>query len=180
MGTIINHTTVRTRLRPFWLRTSRSSAFCYGVWVGLRSRNFYPTPTGREGCVFHCRPRGHQRLISTFVRVLDAGVLTLFGLLTLTQPVWLKALKSEKIPTFHLAAIVSFSTILLVPELQSQSVWASRIGTPSIQQWFEHALLTGTYPLFPWFMYAIFGAWMRSVTSSQGCFQPAKRLCQCW
>ena len=102
------------------------------------------------------------------------GVLTLFGLLTLTQPVWLKGLKCEKIPTFHLAALVSFSTILLVPELQGQSVWASRIGTPSIQQWFEHALLTGTYPLFPWFMYTMFGAWIAISDGKPGMFPTSK------
>ena len=102
------------------------------------------------------------------------GVLTLFALLTLAQPLWLKALQSEQIPTFHLTVLASFCIIFLAPEFQGQSVWASRIETESVQQWFEHALLTGTYPLFPWLMYAMFGAWIAISDGKPGMFPASK------
>ena len=102
------------------------------------------------------------------------GVLTLFALLTLTQPLWLKALQSEQIPVFHLTAVAFFSVIFLASEFQGQSVWTSRIETVSVQQWFEHALLTGTYPLFPWLIYAMFGAWIAFSDGMPGMFPASK------
>ena len=102
------------------------------------------------------------------------GVLTLFALLILTQPLWLKVLQSERIPVFHLTVLAFFSVIFLAPGLQGESAWASRIGTASIQQWFEHALLTGTYPLFPWLIYAMFGAWIAISDGKPGMF-PANK-----
>ena len=102
------------------------------------------------------------------------GVLTLFALLTLAQPLWLKALQSEQIPTFHLTVLASFCIIFLAPEFQGQSVWASRIETEGIQQWAGHALLTGTYPLFPWLMYAMFGAWIAFSDGKPGLFPSNK------
>lgn len=98
------------------------------------------------------------------------GVLTLFALLTLTQPVWLKVLKYDKIPTFHLAILVTFGVILFASDFQGQSVWERRIETETIQKWFSHALLTGTYPLFPWFIYAMFGAWIAISDGKPGMF----------
>ena len=98
------------------------------------------------------------------------GVLTLFALLTLTQPLWLRALQLEQIPAFHLTVLASFCIIFVVPGLQGESAWANRIETESIQQWLEHALLTGTYPLFPWLMYAMFGAWIAISDGKPGMF----------
>ena len=77
------------------------------------------------------------------------GVLTLFALLTLTQPFWLRALNYEKIPAFHLVTLISFSVILFAPEFQGQSAWESRVETDSILKWFRHSLLAVTYPLIP-------------------------------
>ena len=102
------------------------------------------------------------------------GVLTLFALLTLTQPFWLRALNYEKIPTFHLVMLISFSAILFAPEFQGQSAWGSRVETDSILKWFKHALLTGTYPLFPWLLYALFGAWIAISDDRPGVFPASK------
>ena len=102
------------------------------------------------------------------------GVLTLFALLTLTQPFWLRALNYEKIPAFHLVTLISFSVILFAPEFQGQSAWESRVETDSILKWFKHALLTGTYPLFPWLMYAMFGAWIAISDGKPGVFPASK------
>ena len=102
------------------------------------------------------------------------GVLTLFALLTLTQPFWLRALNYEKIPAFHLVTLISFSVILFAPEFQGQSAWERRVETDSILKWFKHALLTGTYPIFPWLLYALFGAWIAISDGKPGMFPASK------
>ena len=102
------------------------------------------------------------------------GVLTLFALLTLTQPFWLRALNYEKIPAFHLITLISFSVILFAPEFQGQSAWERRVETDSILKWFKHALLTGTYPIFPWLLYALFGAWIAISDGKPGMFPASK------
>ena len=91
------------------------------------------------------------------------GVLTLFGALILTQPLWLAPFlrwpqRNHELLLFFFSATLIFVT--LFPLAQGPSVWNLRVQTSSISQWVEHALLTGTYPLFPWVLFASFGAWI--------------------
>lgn len=91
------------------------------------------------------------------------GVLTLFAILILIQPLWVKPFLSSQQGS-HMSFLAALTVVLLfttyASTLQGPGVWASRIQTTGVTQWLEHAMLTGTYPLLPWLIFAMFGAWI--------------------
>ena len=93
------------------------------------------------------------------------GVLTLFALLILFQPFWIKPFHSSQ-QNSHIGFLAGLAAVLLftayASAIQGPSVWSSRIQTTGVTQWFEHAFLTGTYPFLPWVIFAMFGAWIGS------------------
>lgn len=91
------------------------------------------------------------------------GVLTLFGALILSQPLWLKPLQINQENSNGVFLLVLVATLLFATfcsTLMGPSDWNSRITTNGVGQWFEHALLTGTYPVVPWVVFAMLGAWI--------------------
>ena len=96
------------------------------------------------------------------------GILTLFAVLILTQPLWLKPIQTSK--SFILMGMGSiFAFTLFLSDYQGSSVWNDRIVTENTFQWLNHVLFTGTYPLLPWIMFAMVGAWIAS-SSEKGTF----------
>ena len=99
--------------------------------------------------------------------VFSPGVLTLFGLLILTQPLWLDPMTrapQRSNAVFFTALTGVMMVTLLFSSIQGPSTWDARNETNSMLQWIKHALFSGTYPLFPWVIFATLGAFI----SSQG------------
>jgi hypothetical protein len=91
------------------------------------------------------------------------GVLTLFGLLILLQPAWLvPATKKPNRSHLPFLTILGFSLFftLFLSQWQGSIEWSVRNETSSVSQWIHHALLTGTYPVMPWVVFASLGAWI--------------------
>lgn len=87
------------------------------------------------------------------------GVLTLFSLLYITAPAWVKVKNFDLV--MQLCILISIASLcILIP--QGSFEWDSRVQTLSSIQMLEHLLLTGLYPLFPWIFFAILGAALSS------------------
>ena len=88
------------------------------------------------------------------------GVLSLMALLILTEPAWAMPWH-RKIgsPNQRLAAVVLAMMALTFfgADLQGPSSWYDRVHVPSFTTWCTHLVITGTYPLFPWVVFAAFG-----------------------
>ena len=92
------------------------------------------------------------------------GVLSLFAILYLLAPLWVRIARNS----------VAFGTTLVligiinsVPSPGDASLsWDDRIETSGIDQILSHMLVTGTYPLFPWIFFSILGAGINIHTPS--------------
>lgn len=87
------------------------------------------------------------------------GVLSLMGLLIISEPIWSRPIRASKHITrsFGVMALSCFTVILLFPEIQGDRLWSSRIQSSNFVIIVQHLILTGTYPLFPWFLFAVLG-----------------------
>ena len=109
--------------------------------------------------------------------VFTPGVLTLFAVLILIQPLWVRPFKNyHERKNFILWASIfaTLAIVYFVSGLQGSKVWDERIEVASIIIWFSHLLLTGTYPLFPWLIFAILGSWIASQKDSRLTFPVTK------
>ena len=84
------------------------------------------------------------------------GVLTLFAVLYLLAPLWLR-IAQNKIGFGSTLVLIGVVNWAFVPGNATLS-WADRIEVTSIAEFFTHLLVTGTYPLFPWVFFSILGA----------------------
>lgn len=108
---------------------------------------------------------GCQGLVNLFAPhlfdPLTPGILSLMGLLILTEPIWsLRWLETtyshpQKARTF--VGLFMISTPFLLGEAQSVSSWESRIHVSSWPELLQHTVLTGLYPVIPWVCFALFG-----------------------
>lgn len=108
---------------------------------------------------------------------LTPGVLTLFAILTLTQPLWVKPFrintnKSSLILWVWIFTILT--TVFFLSDLQGSSQWSDRVEVSSIIILFKHLILTGTYPLFPWIIFAVFGSWIACKQEGERTFPISK------
>lgn len=87
------------------------------------------------------------------------GVLSLMGLLVLTQPWWGKRWMEKSLHNMMLFCGQLVLLMALLDPFQSPSDWGARVGTPTLEAFGWHLLLTGTYPLIPWVIFAVLG-WM--------------------
>jgi len=87
------------------------------------------------------------------------GVLSLLGLLIISEPLWSWPLRTSKHATRSFAAmsLACFTMIFIFPEIQGDGQWSSRTQSNSINMVAQHLIFTGTYPLFPWFLFAVLG-----------------------
>lgn len=87
------------------------------------------------------------------------GVLSLMGLLVLLKPFWAWPLTAFKSPAISFVFFFGICTaiILIFPQLQGESLWSIRVETQDVSTAVSHLLLTGTYPLFPWVLFASLG-----------------------
>ena len=88
------------------------------------------------------------------------GVLSLFALLVLTQPWWLAVVQRGHVTTGVAMALVASATFNGGAGPVGLT-WSDRIAVDGVSTWAMHALLTGTYPLMPWLVFAMAGAWIQ-------------------
>ena len=101
--------------------------------------------------------------------VFTPGILSLFALLILLKPLILKIISTMQ----TLFGFVGITVVMilfndLVYNIQGSNSWDSRVFTDSIVTALNHLLLTGTYPLFPWMIYAVVGAFLGSSITEGG------------
>ena len=87
--------------------------------------------------------------------IITPGILSLFALLYLTSPLWVKVKEMDIVLQICILLSISFMCIIMP---QGSLEWDSRIEIYSIFEYFSHLLLTGLYPLFPWIFFAILGS----------------------
>ena len=93
--------------------------------------------------------------------VFTPGILSLFAILIITAPLWLKISRWQVMPGLPFWLILLpllCSTSFLLPNMMGGSTWDSRVETSNIGQIISHLFFTGLYPLIPWLAFAIFGA----------------------
>ena len=97
------------------------------------------------------------------------GILSLFALLILLKPLILKI--TSTIQTLSGFVGITIAMILfndLVYNFQGANSWDSRVFTDDLVTGLNHLLFTGTYPLFPWMVFAVVGAFLGSSITEGG------------
>ena len=84
------------------------------------------------------------------------GVLSLFAILYLLAPLWIRIARNS-IAFGTILVLIGIINTTFLPGDVSLS-WNDRIETSGISQLILHLLVTGTYPLFPWMFFSILGA----------------------
>ena len=84
------------------------------------------------------------------------GVLSLFAILYLLAPIWIR-ISRNSIAFGATLVLIGIINTAFSPGDSSLS-WNDRIEAVTIIQFFSHLLVTGTYPLFPWMFFSILGA----------------------
>ena len=84
------------------------------------------------------------------------GVLSLFAILYLLAPIWIR-ISRNSIAFGATLVLIGFINTAFLPGDSSLS-WNDRIEAITIIQFLSHLLVTGTYPLFPWMFFSILGA----------------------
>jgi surface polysaccharide O-acyltransferase-like enzyme len=83
------------------------------------------------------------------------GVLSLFAILYLIAPIWLRIAENIAFCCTVLFGICIINLVLLPGD--SSLGWNDRITSNGIE-FINHLVLTGTYPVFPWVFFSILGA----------------------
>ena len=84
------------------------------------------------------------------------GVLSLFAILYLLAPIWIRISRNSIAFGAALVLIGIINTVFSPGD--SFLSWDDRIEATTITQFLSHLLVTGTYPLFPWMFFSILGA----------------------
>jgi len=84
------------------------------------------------------------------------GVLSLFAILYLLAPIWVRIARNSIAFGATLVLIGIINTVFSPGD--SSLSWNDRIEAITIIQFLSHLLITGTYPLFPWMFFSILGA----------------------
>ena len=87
------------------------------------------------------------------------GVLSLMAMLIVFEPYWSWPWRRVQDPAvaFGLFTATVFIVMWLVGDARGASSWAARVETDGVGVFFSHLVLTGTYPLLPWVVFAGFG-----------------------
>lgn len=122
----------------------------------------------RASCLFICQGVVNVSALHLF-EPLTPGVLSLLGLIILTESWWGRPFLDNKKPVRWFT--VGFATVLvlsiLTEPLQGPSSWAERSMYTSFASWSNHLVLTGLYPLFPWIVFAWFGMTVANLSVDQ-------------
>lgn len=94
---------------------------------------------------------------------LTPGILSLMGILVIIFPLLEKTLIKFRNKTLPLLILFTFTIQMTSPEIQGTGDWADRVSDASLYTIISNLLLTGTYPLFPWFIFSVLGASISSI-----------------
>lgn len=86
------------------------------------------------------------------------GVLSLMALLNVILPPLSKYFTGQKLHPLFGLSVVFFAIQLNFPEVQGTGTWSDRVAAESPSTILSNLFLTGTYPLFPWMLFAVLGA----------------------
>jgi len=86
------------------------------------------------------------------------GILSLMAILTLILPLLSKAIERLGQRIFLILIILTITIQFFYPEVQGNGGWEDRVDGKTLPIFLSNLLLTGTYPLFPWFVFPILGA----------------------
>ena len=104
------------------------------------------------------------------------GVLSLMALLNLVLPMLSSSFKDSKVhPILWLTTLV-FLIQFLYPEIQGEGSWSDRVNDASFFIVASNLFFTGTYPLFPWILFAALGATISANGTNQGASVPSIHL----
>ena len=109
---------------------------------------------------------------------LTPGVLTLFATLILTQPLWAKPFRinpNKSSSVLWIWIFIILALVFFLSDLQGSSQWNNRVEVSSIIVLFKHLILTGTYPLFPWIIFAVLGSWIACNQEAERTFPISKK-----
>ena len=126
---------------------------------GLAQRELAPRQRWwRATCLFACQGVVNVSAPHLF-QPFTPGVLTLLGLLILTQSWWIRPFRNSHraVHAFTAALITVLILSIITEPWQGPSYWTSRVETSSFLTWMSHLMATGLYPLFPWVLFACFG-----------------------
>ncbi len=84
------------------------------------------------------------------------GVLSLFAILYLIAPLWLRLARNTATLTISIL-VIGIANWIFLPG-NSELLWADRIETTSFTEIIQHLIISGTYPIFPWIFFSILGA----------------------
>ncbi|MBT5281161.1 MAG: acyltransferase family protein [Euryarchaeota archaeon] len=93
------------------------------------------------------------------------GVLTLFALLYLTAPLWVRISENLQATLFFGVTLLTLNYVLLGNH--DALDWDDRTYVGGIIEHVEHLLLTGTYPFLPWILFCLFGASLNNTKPSR-------------
>ena len=87
------------------------------------------------------------------------GVLSLMAMLVFTQPLWQKPILSSSNPVRLVSSlfVLIIAIQLLLPSIQGGQGWNTRIEVRTVWILLSHIFVSGTYPIFPWLVFALFG-----------------------
>ena len=95
------------------------------------------------------------------------GVLTLFAVLYLTAPLWVRVSENIQMTIFVGMGILALNHSLI--SAHEAMNWDDRTYVGGVLEHVKHLLLTGTYPLLPWILFSLFGASLNN-------FKPSRRI----
>ena len=99
---------------------------------------------------------------------LTPGVLSLMAILVLLMPFFNKLISTYNHSSFTTIVVLLFILQLTFPQIQGAGQWSDRVSSENISIILSNLFLTGTYPLFPWLIFALFGALISSKYDEQG------------
>ena len=122
----------------------------------------------RAGCLFGCQ--GIVNVSSPHLfELFTPGVLSLLGVLILTEPWWGRGLRTSNKPTVVFSWVFGLTVLFcfVFTSWQGPSSWTYRVDTATVSTWFKHVVFTGLYPIVPWFVFASFGATVAVLSTPQ-------------
>ena len=128
-------------------------------WGLFQRKLSMPQRTWRAGFLCFCQGIVNRSAPHLF-DVWTPGVLSLLGLLVLTEGVWVQPFRRSEAPAraFALTALAMVGATHAMHAWQGPSIWNERVVVDGPVEWFQHLVATGLYPLFPWITFAAFGA----------------------
>ena len=101
-------------------------------------------------------------------QIFTPGVLSLMAVLNIVLPTLSNRFKSSSIQLLFFLTTLVFLIQFLFPEIQGEGSWADRVDDSSLSIVLSNLFFTGTYPLFPWILFAALGATISTSGANKG------------